>query len=81
MALHAAQQDNVFKGRIADRIVIVFHSWLHNVSFFGRGFWYSQLELLQAVGTSDRLFSDPFTFLGYRPTPSTSNLKLECGHS
>ena len=28
MALRAAQQDNVFKTRIADRIVIVFHSWL-----------------------------------------------------
>ena len=38
MALHAAQQDNVFKTRIADRLVIVFHSWLQMFHFSTEGF-------------------------------------------
>jgi len=65
MALHAAQQDNVFKTRIADRIVTVFHSWpqmflfsaegsgIHSFGCFKPDFW-------------DRLtvLFDPFIFSG-----------------
>ena len=62
-----------------------------NVSFLGGGFWYSQLELLQAVfGGHVRL---PFLVHHFFPaltaltakkgsaTPSTSNLKLGCGRA
>ena len=83
MALHAAQQGNVFKARTADRIVMVFHS--SNVSFFGRGFWYSQLELLQAL--SDCPFWFVFSSVNsidYKQgsaTPGKSNLKPEGGHA
>ena len=62
-----------------------------NVSFFGRGFWYSQLELLQDVfGGHVRLsflvhhFFPALTALATKKgsaTLSTSNLKLECGRA
>ena len=57
-----------------------------NVSFFGRGFWYSQLELFQTVflGPSDCPFWSVHLFWGNSidhkkgsATPSTNNLKLE----
>ena len=58
-----------------------------NVSFFGRGFWYSQFWLLQAgfLGPSDCPFWPVHFFWGNSidhkkgsATRSTSNLKLEC---
>ena len=60
MALRAARQDHVFKARIADRIVIVFHSWLQMFHFSEEGFGIHSLSCFKLV-LGD---FDPFIFSG-----------------
>ena len=67
MALHAAQQDNAFKGewRIADRIVIVFHSWLQMFHSSAKGFGIHSLSCFKLFfGDRPTVLFDPFIFLG-----------------